>query len=189
MPQTKEERLKLAVSAAEHSARISGADTSPKSESFKIHLELMRSVMGCETRVLVHPVIFNSPLCGHPHEARYRTGLRASARGIIPAAPKVRPILDEWWKIQLKLVAGALEYDEDFRERIAWQIHDFFISLEPFAEANARTARLLFYSCLIALRLPVKLITMEKAAEYAENQRRFRQQVFMPLMLSQGHLD
>jgi len=189
MPQSRDERLALAVDATRHSALISGADTDPQSESFKVHLDLMRSVLGCEKRILVHPLIFNSPLCGHPHEARYRRGLRASARGVIPDASKVRPILEGWWPLQLQLVAGALEYEPDFRERIAWQIHDFFISLEPFAEANARTARLLFYSCLIALRLPVKLISIEKASEYAENQRRYRQQVFMPLMRSQGHLD
>ena len=183
MQQSTEERLALAEEAARHSSLIAGVVVD------RVHVELMRNIMGCETRNVAHPVIFNSPLCGYPHQARYRTGLRAAALGIIPEAHKVKSIIDPWWEVQVELIKESDAFPADFRERIAWQIHDFFLSLEPFAEANGRTARLLYFQCVIALDLPVKLITVEKAAEYADNQRRYRQNVFTPLMRSQGHLD
>lgn len=189
MQQSRNERLKLAQEAARQSSLISGVEIDPSSESFKIHVDLMRSVMGCEKGVLVHPVIFNSPLCGHPHEARYRTGLRAAVRGVIPEASKVKSILQEWWSVQQTMVREARDFPEDFRVNIAWQSHDFLISLEPFQEANARTARLMYYSYLVALNLPIKLITVEKAAEYAAHQREYRQKIFTPLMISKGQLD
>lgn len=188
MHQTRKERIALADAAAYHSARISGASSDIHSKAFQIHLELMRSVMGSETRRIVHPAIYNSPLCGHPHEIRYRAGIRASARGIIIESDRVQEVFQNWWKLQTQLVAESLSLPEDLRANIAWRIHDFLISLEPFADANARTARLVFYDSCIAMNLPVKLITIEKANEYAENQRRFRRTVFMPMMKRDGYL-
>lgn len=101
---------------------------------------------------------------------------------------RVQEVFHNWWNLQTKLVAESDSLPEDLRTNIAWRIHDFLISLEPFADANARTARLVFYDCCIAMNLPVKLITIEKANEYAENQRRFRLSVFMPQMQRDGFL-
>lgn len=188
MRQTREERLALAHEATLNSAIISGAETDPEQDSFKIHLDLMKSVFGCNTGALTHPLAFNSPLCGHPHLAKYRTGLRATVGGIIPEAKHVRPLLNVWWRMVRRTTPKKRTCSLEERAEYAWQMHDFFVSLEPFAEANARTGRLVYYMLLNALDLEIKIISAEKAKEYAENQRRYRSEVFTPFMRKRGML-
>lgn len=188
MQQMVKERLALAERATRNSALLSGAETGSESDRFKVHLDLMRSVLGCETGALTHPLIFNMALCDSKMNAEYRTAIRASLRGIVPEARHISAILKWWWKRANKDLPTVRSKPLEQREKYAWEQHDFLMSLEPFAEANDRTARLVYYMFTVAFELPVKIIKAKKAIAYGERQRDYRRDTFIPLMRKKGYL-
>ena len=188
MQQTVNERLELAMKATRQSALLSGAETDPESDKFKAHLDLMRSVLGCKTGVLTHPLIFNMALCDSKMNAEYRTAIRASLRGIVPEAAHISAILKWWWKSVNKDVSAIRGQRVEKREKYAWEQHDFLMSHEAFAEANDRTARLVYYMFVVSLGLRVKIIKANKAIAYGERQRDYRRDKFIPLMKKKRYL-
>jgi hypothetical protein len=187
--QTVQERIAMAREAAYQSALISGSDTGKaESEDFKNHVALMGYVLGSETKRITHPLVFNMALCGSKEHAQYRTSSRATVRTLVPEARFVKPLLKVWWwgiHERVERLKGAAA---EVRERFAWEQHDFLVSLEPFADANARTARIEYYMFLVALDVPVKIIRSEKAIAYSERQRVYRRDVFAPRMRAAGYI-
>lgn len=188
MQQSRDERLAMAFEAARNSALISGAPSDPENDAFKLHLGLMQSVLGCETKMLSHPVIYNMPLTKAEQVADWRDGIRAAVHGILPEPKHVKKLLAIWWRIVKRDVPKMCDKSPEEREEFVWRQHDFFVSLEPFGEANGRTGRLIYYMLLVALDMPIKIISAEKAKEYGERQREYRRDVFVPLMRERGYL-
>lgn len=186
---TKEEVKTLAREATYQSALISGSDIGNEdTDAFKLHLALMSGVLACQTKVLTHPLIFNMALCGSKESAKYRTSSRATTRLLIPEARFIRALMKVWWLGLPKRVGEIRTEPLEVRERFVWEQHDFLVSLEPFADANARTARLIYYMLLVALDMPIKIIHSDKAAAYSERQRLFRRDVFAPRMRAAGFI-
>lgn len=187
--QNRTERLALAREAARESSLISGQNPRAEVENFELHAGLMDDVMGCEHGRLTHPLIFNMILCNSRMHTEYRKGIRASVRSIVPEALHVVSILTDWWEKhdEASIEKMLVQPDVD-RHVYAWEQHDFLMSLEPFADANGRTARLMYYNLLVALKVPIKVIYSDKAVEYSTNMRRYRETTFVPLMKECGFL-
>ncbi len=189
MQQTSAERRALAYDAAYHSALISGSDVTDSEEgSFRILIDITTFVLGCETGMLTHPLIINMALCGHQDRVHYRKAIRASVRTLVPDAKHIETILKAWWDDVESTVPKLCNAAQDVCERYAWEQHDFLVSLEPFADANGRTARTLYYNLQVSLGATVKIISSEKANAYSARQREYRRDVFAPKMRARGFI-
>lgn len=179
----------IADEAALQSALISGFDPRTyRDEQFDLHCRVLRDVLGCKTGALTHPIIINMTLCDHRERVHYRPGKRAAEAKYLPDSKYVRHLFLCWWlKIQRDIV-HVRECSEEARHMWAWEQHDFLICLEPFKSANGRTARVVYYMLLTALKLPVHVISAEKAATYYEHKHNFRRKKFAPLMRAHGYI-
>ncbi|MEK7509840.1 MAG: hypothetical protein AAB605_03950 [Patescibacteria group bacterium] len=179
----------LAEQAALQSALISGFDPRTNgSEAYDVHRKLMADILGCTTGALTHPLIINMDLCGHRMQPEYRRGIRAAEAEYLPDAKYVRHLLNLWWILvewQVFKIRNAILEE---REKFCWEQHDFLICLEPFADANGRTARIVYYMLATALKVPIHIISAEKAKMYNQHKRRYREENFAPRMRKHGYI-
>ena len=187
---TETELTALTDEALRNSALISGYDppVNGDDEVYAMHRMLIRYVLSCTTGALTNPIVINMALCNDRPEARFRKGIRAGEVDLLPRARYVRWLFAIWWRgVETKLPAMR-EQPVEVREKYCWDQHDYLTSLEPFASANGRTARIVYYMLTTALKNPVRIIPASKAAAYNENHRSYREKVFAPLMRAHGYI-
>lgn len=177
----------LAEKAALESALISGYDPRVNGdEAYRAHRRLMVDILGCTSGALTHPLIINMTLCGHHFEPKYRKGIRAAEAEYLPAARYAPRLLKLWWlKVESDVPTMSKASGTD-KERFCWTQHDFLICLEPFADANGRTARIIYYMLATALGVPIHVISADKAKTYNRHKREYRESVFAPRMRAHG---
>lgn len=169
------------------SALMSGLGIDDEEDSdFHRLRELSKYVLQCTTGALTHPLILNMRLCGHRDAPRFRSAVRAGESMYMPRGNYVKPLLTTWWEAVEKEVPGLATESLERRDSYAWEQHDFLLCLQPFVDANSRTARLVYYMICKAAGAPIKVIESSKAAAYNAHKREYRENVFAPRLRAQG---
>lgn len=179
----------FAQEAALQSALISGFDPlRNQDEQFNVHYRVLRDILECVTGALTHPIIINMALSSAPHRVQYRPGKRAAEAEYLPESKYLRALLMYWWFRMQWEIQHVRRLSEEEQRTWVWDQHDFLICLEPFKSANGRTARIVYYMLLTALGLSPNLISAEKAKVYYAHKRKYREEVFAPLMRAHGYI-
>ncbi len=178
--------------AALESARISGYEfawneTVDEDDTFKRHVELMEAVLNPHGRKLIHPLILNMNLHSD-RVTRWRTGIPGAMEHLLPEGRFTKWLLLYWWNRLTYNHRKLRDAPPEAQDRFTWEMHDFFLCLQPFVRGNGRTARLVRHNVRQAFGLPVQLIRHEKAEEYYRHVTEYRTVTFIPIMKKHGYI-
>ncbi len=156
-------------------------------QSFERHVVIMEAVLNPHNRRLVHPVILNTNLCDD-REILWRTGIPGAMYGELPSGKFTKWLLAYWWaKIRQRVTEFDTASTEE-KEVFVWQMHDFFLCLQPFIRGNGRTARLVQHNLRQVLGMPRHIIQYGKAKEYYGHVNEYRVETFVPMMRCHGYI-
>lgn len=157
---------------------------------FKIHVSIAESCLTSGSKDVMHPSIINDELLSNT-ETEWRDGRIFAMRIIQPPGEYSERLTDFWLSLanagRRQLLAEPKRPEED-RIAFAWMLHDLLICIQPFCNANERTARLMLQLVRHSLELPPIMLRAENMVFHDSRLDYFRWNLFLPLMRHYGYL-
>jgi hypothetical protein len=179
-----------AITFARESCRLSKIDPDEDKEFFERYSSISKWIIDSERPDITHPAITNAFICGHSHKWTFRTGKANPMDDEEEGIPrgKAERYAMKWRAYAQFLCQRHTRSPYELRDVISWILHDLFICLRMFQDANSRTARLHFLEVRRGLDLPLMILRHSEAKAHRMRIAYFKQRMFIPFLRQAGRL-